>query len=126
MAELLASSSTINDENELVSKKSSQNETISSEITSINSLGLPSKLFHKRIVNVLETFKKPNDNSSKLPLTSSHIEHKSQPITFGQLRQATISSVSTTIIEDESTSHQITKDIEEKNHKILPSYIWRW
>ncbi|CAF3034466.1 unnamed protein product [Rotaria sp. Silwood2] len=63
MAELLASSSTINDENELVSTKSSQDDSTSNEILSINSSRIQSKLFHRRIVTMLETLKKSNDNS---------------------------------------------------------------
>jgi hypothetical protein len=124
MAELIASS-TVNNENELVSTKSSQDDpttTTVSEITSIDSSHVHSKLLHRRIVTMLETLRKPNDDSSTLPLTSSHNEHKSQPITFGQLRQATISSESTTIIEDKLISPQITIDIEEKHHKKLTSF----
>jgi len=129
MAELLASSSTVNNENELVSTKSSQNDattipttTTIPEIISIDSSHVHSKLLHRRIVTMLETLRKPNDDSSTLPLTSSHTEYKSQPITFGQLRQATISSESITIIEDKLTSPQITINTEEKYHKKLTSF----
>jgi hypothetical protein len=123
MAELLASSSIINDENELVSTKSSQDETILSEITSNDSPRARSKLLHKRIVTMLETLRKSDDDySTKPPVKSSHIEYKSQPITFGQLRQATISSVPPTVIEDKSNSHQMTTDNEEKPHKTLTTF----
>jgi hypothetical protein len=124
MAELLASS-TVNHDNELVSTDSSQ--TNSSTITipessSIESSNIHSKLLHRRIVTMLETLKKPNDDSSTLQIISSHPEHKSQPITFGQLRQATLSSSSTTIIEDKSNSQQIKIDSEEKHRKTLASF----
>jgi hypothetical protein len=127
MAELLASS-TINNENELVSTKSSQDDPIITttaipEITSIDSPHVNSKLLHRRIVTMLETLKKSNDDSSSiLSLTNSHSEYKSQPITFGQLRQATISSIPTTIIEDKSISSQIKIDTEGKHHKKLTSF----
>ncbi|CAF1287655.1 unnamed protein product [Rotaria sordida] len=123
MAELLASSSIINDENELVSIKSSQDNSTSNEIPSIDSSHVHSKLFHRHIVNMFETLKKSNDDSSTLPITSSHIEYKSQPITFGQLRQATISTVPIQIINDKTISHQINKDIEEKHDKNLTTFI---
>jgi hypothetical protein len=125
MAELLASSSTVNHENELVSTTSPpDNSTITTtDIPSIDSSRMHSKLLHRRIVTMLETLKKPDNDSSTLPLTFSQTEHKSQPITFGQLRQATISSSSsTTVIEDKSTSQQITMDTEEKHHKTLTSF----
>jgi len=129
MAELLASSSTVNNENELVSTKSSQDDattipttTTVPEITSIDSSHVHSKLLHRRIVTMLDTLRKPDDDSSTVPTTTSHTEHKSQPITFGQLRKATISSVSAIIIEDKPISQPITIDTEEKHHKNLTSF----
>jgi len=118
MAELLAassSSSIINDENELVSTKSSQDNT-----TAIHSSSIHSKLFHRRIVTMIETLRKSNDD---LSLTSSHIEQKSQPITFGQLRQATISSTPATSLEDKSISQQRIIDNEQKHQKVLQTFV---
>ncbi|CAF1129161.1 unnamed protein product [Rotaria sp. Silwood1] len=124
MAELLASSSLNNDENKLVSVKSSQNNSTSNEILSIDSSCVHSKLFHRRIVAMLETFKKSNDDSSISSVRSSHIEHKSQPITFGQLRQATILSAPVQIIDDKLISDQIKEDTEEEKHdKTLSSFV---
>jgi hypothetical protein len=123
MAELLASSSTVNNENELVSTKSNQDDpsTIKDpEPTSSDSPRMHSKLLHRRIVTMLETLTKPTEDSSTLPLTTSHTEHKSQPITFGQLRQATISSSSTIIIDEKINSQQqIKSDTEEQHRKTL-------
>jgi hypothetical protein len=112
MAELLAasSSSIINDENELVSTKSSQDHT-----TAMHSSSIHSKLFHRRIVTMIETL-------DDLSVTSSHIEQKSQPITFGQLRQATISSTPATTVEDKSVSQQMIIDTEQKHQKVLQSF----
>jgi hypothetical protein len=117
MAELLAasSSSIINDENELASSKSSQDNT-----TAIHSSSIHSKLFHRRIVTMIETLRKSNDD---LSLTSSHIEQKSQPITFGQLRQATISSTPATSLEDKSVSQQRIIDNEQKHQKVLQTFV---
>jgi hypothetical protein len=116
MAELLASSSTMNDENQLVSTKPSQNDSTSSEIVLIDSPRVHSKLLHRRIVTMLETLRKPNNDSITPSLISNPNEVKSQPITFGQLRQATISS-----IEDKPTSQShIT---EEKHHKNVTTFI---
>ncbi len=129
MAQLLAassSSSTVNNENELVSPKSTTDDStttiISPETTFIDSSRVHSNLLHRRIVTMLETLRKPTDDPSALPLPSSHTEHKSQPITFGQLRQATISSASTTIIEDKSASPQITINTEETHQRKLTSF----
>lgn len=101
MAELLASSSsTVINENQLVSIESPQDDR--STITIPESSHVHSKLLHRRIVTMIETLKKPNDDSS----ISSSIERKSQPITFGQLRQGAISSSLTTIMEDKSNSEE--------------------
>ncbi|CAM4739678.1 unnamed protein product [Rotaria magnacalcarata] len=123
MAELLASSSTLNDENEVVSNRSSQDDRISNEILSVESPRTHSKLFHRRIATMLETMRKSNDDSSKVRITSSHTEYKSQSITFGQLRQATMSSVPAQVFEDKSSSYQIKKDNEEKYDKTLISFV---
>ncbi|CAF3121145.1 unnamed protein product [Rotaria socialis] len=123
MAELLASSSTMSDENEVVSNRSSQDDRISNEIQSVESPRTHSKLFHRRIATMLETIRKSNDDSSKVRITSSHTEYKSQSITFGQLRQATISSVPEQVLEDKSSSYQIKKDNEEKYDKTLISFV---
>lgn len=132
MAELLASSlssSTVNNENELVSIKSAQDEPITTttteaipQISSIDSSPLHSKLLHRRIVNMLEILRKPIDDPDGSSLISSNMEHKSQPITFGQLRQATISSVSSPIIEDKSITPQILIDGEKIPHKTLTKF----
>jgi hypothetical protein len=118
MAELLASSSTsttINNENELIpnSIKSSQDNPILStfpETTTIDSSRVHSRLLHRRIVTMLETLRggrgSVNGGATSPPtsprLLPSNIESKSQPITFGQLRQATTSTVppSLTVAED--------------------------
>jgi hypothetical protein len=120
MAELLASSSTINDENELVSIK---DEPSSSEINSNDSSHTHSKLLHRRIVTMLETLRKSDDDHSSKPVVKpSHTEYKFQPITFGQLRHATISSVPTITIEDKTNSYQTSIDNEEKYHKTLTTF----
>ena len=129
MAELLASSfsstsSTVNNENELVSTKSPQENSasISSPESSSNDPSrIHSKLLHRRIVTMLETLRKPNDDLSNSSLTS-HSDQKSQPITFGQLRQATVSTLSTTIIEDKSNSQQIKIDTEKTHHTTMTSF----
>jgi hypothetical protein len=115
MAELLASSSTsttINNENELIqnSIKSSQDNPMlstSPETTTIDSSRVHSRLLHRRIVTMLETLRGGRDTvnggaTSSPRLLPSNIESKSQPITFGQLRQATTSTVppSLTVAED--------------------------
>ncbi|CAF4184504.1 unnamed protein product [Rotaria sp. Silwood2] len=112
MVELLASSESssitpsstrINNENEPIINitQPSQNDptlSTSPDATTIDSSRVHSRLFHRRIVTMLETLKKRGGNSGPIsPPTSpkllpSYIESKSQPITFGQLRQATISS----------------------------------
>ena len=94
---LLHSSTTVNNENEPIStaSKSSQDDptsSTSSEITTIDSSRVHSKLLHRRIVTMLETLRRRVEIVELLhhtKLTSSHTESKSQPITFGQLRQAT-------------------------------------
>jgi hypothetical protein len=58
---------------------------------------------------MIETLKKPNDDPSTLLSTSSSMERKPQPITFGQLRQGAVSTSLTTIIEDKPSS--------EENHR---------
>lgn len=123
MAELLASSSITNDVNNLVSTKSSQDNEKSNEIPSIESPNIHSKVFHRRIVTMLETMRKVNDNSSTVQITSAHSEYKSQPITFGQLRKANISSVPAQVIEDKSISYQVKTDIEEKQDKPVTSFV---
>ncbi|CAF0855717.1 unnamed protein product [Adineta steineri] len=119
MAELLASSSSINDENEFLSTKSSQDNLTSNELISNDSSSIHSKLFHRRIVTMIEASKKPNND---LSATSSYTEQKSQPITFGQLRQATIASTCATIIDDKSISHSIITDTEDKHQKNITSF----
>ena len=79
MAELLASSS-VGDEEKNLSPL---------EIPSNESVRLPSRLLHRRIVNMLDSLRKPDEDA---PRVSSEPSWKSAPITFGQLRQATLSS----------------------------------
>lgn len=122
MAELLASSSIVNDENELFSASSSEDHPISTEIISIDSSHIHSRLFHRRIVTMIESIKKTSDDPSAISSTPSQPQYKSQPITFGQLRKATTSSVSTQVIEDK-TSHQKQADADEKHDKILTSSV---
>ncbi|CAF4045844.1 unnamed protein product [Adineta steineri] len=121
MAELLASSSTINDENEFLSTKSSQDNLTSNELISNGSSSIHSKLFHRRIVTMLEASKKPSNDISTTS-TSSYTEQKSQPITFGQLRQATIASTCATINDDKSISHSIITNTEDKHQKNIASF----
>jgi len=132
MAELLASSSassppstTINNENEPIrnTAKSSQDDAIlasSSETTTIDSSRVHSKLLHRRIATMLETLRGRGGNGgatsppTSTRLTPSHLQSKSQPITFGQLRQATTTSSSasppppppppTVVVEEVSSS----------------------
>ncbi|CAF4955270.1 unnamed protein product [Rotaria sp. Silwood1] len=133
MVELLASSESssitpsstqINNENEPIINitKSSQNDptlSTSPDMTAIDSSRIHSRLFHRRIVTMLETLKKRGGNGGPTsPPTSpkllpSYIEAKSQPITFGQLRQATISSTTqpthaSTVIGEVSSSRVVT------------------
>ena len=115
MTELLASSSTVNDENQQVPTKS-YNNALSSEIASNDSSNVHSNLLHKRIVNMIETLRKTNDNSSTLLSLPPNTECKPQPITFGQLRQATISSLPEQITNDKSVSQLIKTGTEQKHH----------
>ncbi|CAM2698788.1 unnamed protein product [Rotaria socialis] len=113
MVELLASSESsitslptpVNNGNEHISNvtKPSTNDPTqlnSSEVTAIDSSRIHSRLFHRRIVTMLETLKIRGGNTGAAsPPTApkplpSYIEPISQPITFGQLRQATTSSTS--------------------------------
>ncbi|CAF1950524.1 unnamed protein product [Rotaria magnacalcarata] len=116
MVELLASSESssssmtslptpMNNENKHISNvtKPSTNDPTqlnSPEVTTIDSSRIHSRLFHRRIVTMLETLKIRSGNTDTAsPSTSpkplpSYIEPISQPITFGQLRQATTSSTS--------------------------------
>ena len=118
MAELLASSSsstTVTNENEPIStaSNSSQDDPTSStspEMTTIDSSRVHSRLLHRRIVTMLETLKRRGGSSgatSPSRAASAHSESKSQPITFGQLRQATTSSSaspSSIVVEEVSSS----------------------
>ncbi|UJR30220.1 hypothetical protein I4U23_017758 [Adineta vaga] len=111
IAQFLASSSSssaLTDENKIVSTESSQEN---SQLSSNDLSSIHSNLFHRRVVTMIETLRKPNHN-----LSSSHVEHKSQPITFGQLRQATI-------LEEKSISHQLPINFEGKQQKTLASFV---
>ncbi|CAF3709577.1 unnamed protein product [Rotaria sordida] len=130
MVELLASSESssitpsstrINNENESILNitKSSQNDptlSTSPDMATIDSSRIHSRLFHRRIVTMLDTLKRRSGNNGPTsPPTSpkilpSYTETKSQPITFGQLRQATISSAThtSTIIGEVSSSKVLT------------------
>lgn len=96
MAEFLASSAAMTSENPNVPSKSTQDTPaiVISEPTSIDSPRTSSSLLHRRIVTMLDTLKTSSEDSSALSSTFSQTEHPSQPITFGQLRQATIGSSS--------------------------------
>jgi hypothetical protein len=118
MAELLASSSStpVNNENEPIStaSNSSQDDPTSStspEMTTMDSSRVHSRLLHRRIVTMLETLKRRGGSSGATSPTraaSAHSESKSQPITFGQLRQATATSSSASpssiVVEEVSSS----------------------
>lgn len=97
MAELFASSSDLRtNDHELVSNPIShddQTTTTDSELTSIDSTNLHSNLLHRRIVTMLETLKtstNEDEPTTTTTTTASSSLTTSQPITFGQLRQATI------------------------------------
>ena len=104
MVELLASSSpvpsTITDENESISTTTKITHddsgiSTSSELTTVDSSRVHSKLLHRRIVTMLENLRRRGGATSPPTsprLTTTHIDSKSQPITFGQLRQATTPS----------------------------------
>lgn len=96
MAEFLASSAALTSENPNVPSKSTQDNPaiIFSEPTSIDSPRTSSSLLHRRIATMLDTLKTSSEDSSALSSTFSQTEHSSSPITFGQLRQATIGSSS--------------------------------
>ena len=121
MAQLLASSassSTVNNENPFVSIKSppenDEQATIEISESSIDSPNLHSKLLHRRIVTMIETLKKPNDDPSTLLSSSSPTERKYQPITFGQLRQGAVSTSLKTIIEDKTSSEETYRKTSHK------------
>lgn len=122
MVELLASSSpastTVNNENEPMSNvtKSSQDEptvSISPERPTIDSSHVHSKVLRRRIVTMLETLRRRGGTTSpptSPKLTSSPMGSKTQPITFGQLRQATTSASPPppTAVGEEVSSSKIT------------------
>ena len=116
MVELLASSSTSNNqENEIVPSMSkfSQRESVlttAPEMPATNSSHVHSKVLHRRIVNMLETLRKRGGTPAP-KFTSSPIESQSQPITFGQLRQATTASSSITTIPPSPSSLSTTEEV---------------
>ncbi|UJR16293.1 hypothetical protein I4U23_003199 [Adineta vaga] len=101
MVELLASSSTVNNENEVTQNnvKLSSDEPILSPLTENalpDSSHGQSRVIQRRIVTMLESLRGRGgvgEPVSPLKTPTSSIESRSQPITFGQLRQATILSV---------------------------------
>jgi hypothetical protein len=139
MVELLASSSpsstTVNNENEpiLNARKLSHDVTTlstPSEMPTIDSSRVQSKLLHRRIATMLETLTGRNGNSratsppASHKLTPSHMGSKSQPITFGQLRQSTASPPpppppppAPTVVEEASSS----KILSARSHNDLMS-----
>lgn len=96
MVELLTSSST-----STISNDQENEPTTISDSSTANPAPVHSKVLRRRIVNMLEALRRrggttpPSSTSPKL--TSSPMGSKSQPITFGQLRQATTTPVSTTV-----------------------------
>ena len=105
MVELLASSPspspTVNQENDstLTSMKSTADDSgisTSSEMIPIDSSRMQSKLLHRRIATMLDTLRRrsgaASPPSASPRLTSTYSDSKSQPITFGQLRQANSNS----------------------------------
>ena len=129
MAEFLASSAAMTGENSIVASKSSQDNPaiVLSEPTSIDSPRTNSSLLHRRIVTMLDTLKTASDDpSAALSSTLSQTEHSSQPITFGQLRQATIgssASSSSTLNPTKSNPSPSKKlDTEEKPMSTLLPY----
>ena len=125
MVELLASSesllTTINSEHESIPNATNsyqQNDStvpISVEMATIGSSPVHSKGFHQRIVHVLETLEQRSSNTETASsltsprISTSSTEMKSQPITFGQLQQTTVSTVpqpihSPTAVEEVSSS----------------------
>ncbi|CAF1568723.1 unnamed protein product [Adineta ricciae] len=105
IAQFLASSASSANDNELVSTNSPQ------EISPILSSSIHSNLFHRRIVTMIETLRKPNSDPSL-----SHTGQKSQPITFGQLKQASV-------LEEKPISHQLPIHVEGKQQKTLASFV---
>ncbi|CAF0994333.1 unnamed protein product [Adineta ricciae] len=102
MAELLASASTSNNENELAQShvKTSADDPILSPPTETS---LPdssrdqSKLIQRRVATMLESLRgrgASGESASPLKTPASNVELKPQPITFGQLRQATAAATS--------------------------------
>lgn len=111
MVELLASSpessipSIVNQENESISTSTRSTPddsgiSTSPETMPIDSSRIQSKLLHRRIATMLDTLRRRSGNSGTTSppvsprLTPTHIDSKSQPITFGQLRQANTNSSS--------------------------------
>lgn len=89
MAELLACSSLVEEENEVSTRENPIGETnqrVSVGATS-NSSNIHSKLLHRQIVNMLDSLEN-SEEESKSTLSSLPTNNKFQPITFGQLRQA--------------------------------------
>ena len=95
MAELLASSSILSDENHDDQIETANDEKIlSEEIVEFNSSQYHSNVFHRRIANVISSLRKPDQEGSATHADTSSVSTKSQPITFGQLRQATNAAAS--------------------------------
>ncbi|CAF3535800.1 unnamed protein product [Adineta steineri] len=126
MAELLASSSlstTVNNENESIpnARISFQDNPISSsvspEVTTNDSTPVHSRLIHRRIATMLDTLKGRGSNSGSTSPPSTpksiptNIESKTQPITFGQLRQATTSSALSPPPSSSSSSSTVVEEI---------------
>ena len=79
----------------------------SEEMPSNDSSRLPAKSLHRRIVNMLDAFREPTEEPTR---ASSDPSWKSQPITFGQLRQATISS------QSPASSVRLSRDERSDRH----------
>ncbi|CAF0801929.1 unnamed protein product [Adineta ricciae] len=102
MAELLASASTSNNENEPTQShvKTSADDPILSpptETTLPDSSRVQSKLIQRRVATMLESLRgrgASGESASPLKTPVSNVELKPQPITFGQLRQATATATS--------------------------------
>lgn len=135
MVELLASSSTSssssstinNQENEPFSHmtKSTQRGSVLStapEMPTADGSQVHSKVLRRRIVNMLETLRKRSGTtppSTSPKFTPSGMGSKSQPITFGQLRQATTPPSSSSITTSPPSASSISTTEEMSSSRII-------
>ena len=104
MAALLASSSANNDENQLEPVKYVRENIKTLDSSPVDSSRIHSRLLHRRIFTMLDSLRRPNDDSHSLSANSHHDESTSQPITFGQLRHITASPILIRTVQDQPPS----------------------